>query len=75
MYQTKITAVWLRKTKPKTGGNFFASDDPENHTRKGKKKWKQRGERKKEKKKNNGCTLSFYVEFFEDRIWNKKTVW
>ena len=32
-----------------------------------KKNVEQRRERKKEKKKSNGCTLSFYVEFFEDR--------
>ena len=25
-----------------------------------------------EEKKNSGCTVSFYVEFFEDSIWTKK---
>ena len=49
-------------------------NEPENPPRKeqGKGKQKRRGERKeeKEKKKSNGCTLSFYVDFFE----RKKTV-
>ena len=40
----------------------------ESHTRKGKKKWKQRGERKEEKKNSIDCTPFSSDEFFEDSI-------
>ena len=70
-YQSKSTAVWLRKKNPREV--FFASDKPENHTTERKrKKWKERGERKEENKKSCAYTLSFYVEFFEDSIWTRK---
>ena len=70
-YQSKSTAVWLRKKSP--AASFFASDKPENHTTERKRKqWKERGERKEEDKKSSAYTLSFYVEFFEDGIWTRK---
>ena len=33
-----------------------------------------RKRKSEEKKKSNGCTLSFYDSYFENRFWAKKTV-
>ena len=45
-YQSKSTAVWLRKKNPREV--FFASNKPENHTTERKrKKWKERGRKER----------------------------
>ena len=71
-YQSKSTAVWLRK---KSGGKYFLPPiSPKITPLKGKEKSgkSDRGERKEENKKSFAYTLSFYVEFFEDSTWTRK---
>ena len=64
--ELKIAVFWLRKG-PKAEGKM----SPKILLEKNKERENKRSE--EEEKKSNGCTPSFYVDFFGG-FWNKKTV-
>ena len=72
--KAKPLSYWIFENVPNENCSLLIEEktksrrqnEPENPPREeqGKGKQEERGERKEEKKKSNGCTLSFYVDFF-----------